>query len=67
MEYVDKETGEVILKFRKAWESNDDGCLDLIMKQWDDREIDNVVDDIDVDELNIVHLTSEEATTNETE
>jgi recombination protein RecA len=67
LEYVDKETGEVILKFRKAWESNDDGCLDLIMKQWDDREIDNVVDDIDVDELNIVHLTSEEATTNETE
>ena len=67
LEYVDKETGEVILKFRKAWESNDDGCLDLIMKQWDDREIDNVVDDIDVDELNIVHLTSEEPTTNETE
>ena len=67
LEYVDKETGEVILKFRKAWEANDDGCLDLIMKQWDDREIDNVVDDIDVDELNIVHLTSEEPTTNETE
>jgi recombination protein RecA len=67
LEYIDKETGEVILKFRKAWESNEDGCLDLIMKQWDDHEIDNIVDDIDVDELNSVELTSEETTINETE
>jgi hypothetical protein len=24
--------GEVIKKFRKAWERNDDGCLDTVMK-----------------------------------
>jgi recombination protein RecA len=51
LEYIDKETGEAILKFRKAWESNEDGCLDLIMKQWDDHLVDNNV--IEVDELNI--------------
>jgi hypothetical protein len=24
--------GEIIKKFRKAWERNDDGCLDHVMK-----------------------------------
>ena len=67
LEYIDKETGEAIAKFRKAWEANEDGCLDLIMKQWDDREVDDVVEDIDADELNNVHTTSEETTTHETE
>jgi hypothetical protein len=37
------------------------------MKQWDDHEVDNVVEDIDADELNNVHTTSEEATIHETE
>ena len=67
LEYIDKETGEAIAKFRKAWEANEDGCLDLIMKQWNDREVDDVVEDIDADELNNVHTTSEETTTYETE
>jgi len=67
LEYIDKETGEAILKFRKAWEANEEGCLDMIMKQWDDHEVDNVVEDIDADELNNVHTTSEEATIHETE
>jgi recombination protein RecA len=67
LEYIDKETGEVILKFRKAWESNEDGCLDLIMKQWDDHIVDDVVEDIEVNELNIDEITSEETTTYETE
>ena len=26
--------GEVIKKFRKAWEKNDDGCLDTVMKDF---------------------------------
>jgi len=26
--------GEVIKKFRKAWEKNDDGCLDIVMKDF---------------------------------
>ena len=27
--------GEIIKKFRKAWERNDDGCLDVVMKDFD--------------------------------
>jgi hypothetical protein len=26
--------GEIIKKFRKAWEKNDDGCLDTVMKDF---------------------------------
>jgi hypothetical protein len=26
--------GEIIKKFRKAWERNDDGCLDTVMKDF---------------------------------
>jgi hypothetical protein len=26
--------GTVIKKFRKAWERNDDSCLDLVMTDW---------------------------------
>lgn len=32
--YVDKSTGEEIKYFRKGWESNTDGCLDLVMSQY---------------------------------
>lgn len=32
--YVDIDTGEQILKFRKAWMQNEDQCLDLIMNQF---------------------------------
>lgn len=35
LSYIGKETGEEILKFRKAWENNEDGCLDMLMEQWD--------------------------------
>ena len=67
LEYIDKETGEAILKFRKAWEANDEGVLDLIMKQWDDKEVDDVIEDIEEEELNIETTLSEELTINETE
>jgi len=67
LEYIDKETGEAILKFRKAWEANDEGVLDLIMKQWDDKEVDDVIEDIEAEELNIETTLSEELTINETE
>ena len=66
LEYIDKETGEAILKFRKAWEANEDEVLDLIMKQWDDHETEDEVIDIDADELNI-DVASEEFTTHENE
>lgn len=32
--YVDIDTGEQILKYRKAWMQNEDQCLDLIMNQF---------------------------------
>jgi hypothetical protein len=64
--YTDKETGEEILQFRKAWERNDNNCLDLIMKQWDDHEVDDVTEDIDVDELNNENTLSEETESYET-
>jgi RecA/RadA recombinase len=51
LEYISAVTGEVITQFRKSWERNDDGCLDLIMKEWDDSKLDA---SYDVDELNIL-------------
>ena len=65
--YTNKETGEEILQFRKAWERNDNNCLDLIMKQWDDHEVDEVTEDIDADELNNENTISEETITYENE
>lgn len=32
--YVDIDTEEEILKYQKAWNNNEDGCLDLVMKQF---------------------------------
>lgn len=34
MQYIDIDTGEVISYFRKGWETNSNGCLDLIMAQF---------------------------------
>ena len=55
-------TGEVLTQFRKAWESNTDGCLDLIMTEWGQK---------DLPELNIqepeVQETLEEEPINENE
>jgi hypothetical protein len=30
--------GEIIKKFRKAWEKNDDGCLDTVMKDFSNQK-----------------------------
>ena len=35
LEYTSPVTGEVVTQFRKAWESNTDGCLDTIMNEWE--------------------------------
>jgi len=35
LEYISPVTGEIIKKFRKAWNRNEDGCLDTIMEEWD--------------------------------
>jgi recombination protein RecA len=31
--------GEIIKKFRKAWEKNDDGCLDTVMKDFGNQKV----------------------------
>lgn len=31
--------GSIIKKFRKAWEANDDGCLDTIMEEFDRKQL----------------------------
>lgn len=36
--FVDKRTGEEILQYRKAWERNEEGCLDTVMKYFEDAE-----------------------------
>ena len=41
LEYVSPVTGEVTTQFRKVWERNQNGCLDTIMQEWDDRKVDD--------------------------
>tara|TARA_R110000765_G_scaffold56716_4_gene111815 strand:- start:886 stop:2016 length:1131 start_codon:yes stop_codon:yes gene_type:complete len=69
LEYNSHVTGEVIKMFRKPWNANKDGALDLIMTEWDDHKVDPVVveEDIDADELNNNTPLSEETTTHEAE
>jgi recombination protein RecA len=39
--------GDVIKKFRKGWERNDDGCLDTVMNEFHNRKIETPVELID--------------------
>lgn len=39
LEYTSLETGEIFKDFRKAWESNKDGRLDMIMKEFGNYEV----------------------------
>ena len=39
LEYTSPVTGEVLTQFRKAWESNTEGCLDLIMTEWGKKDL----------------------------
>ena len=34
LSYTSRVTGEQVKQFRKAWERNDSGCLDTLMKEW---------------------------------
>lgn len=34
LQYVDIDTGEIVLKYRKEWDRNDGGCLDHVMEQF---------------------------------
>tara|TARA_R110000772_G_scaffold8919_2_gene29316 strand:- start:1500 stop:2630 length:1131 start_codon:yes stop_codon:yes gene_type:complete len=42
LEYTSPLTGEVIKMFRKPWNSNKDGALDLIMEEYDDIRVDAI-------------------------
>jgi len=44
LEYTSHVTGEVIKMFRKPWNANKDGALDLIMSEWDDIAVDQLTD-----------------------
>lgn len=59
LEYVSKETGEVVIQFRKAWERNENGCLDMIMQEFDMHETSRSVDDLD-DEVNTTEADATE-------
>ena len=57
LEYTSHVTGEVIKMFRKPWNANKDGALDLIMTEYDDE----VVDAIEViAEEDTLDITTEE-------
>jgi len=45
LEYTSPTTGEVIKMFRKPWNANKDGALDLVMSEWDDEVVDAVEED----------------------
>jgi recombination protein RecA len=53
LEYISKETGEVFKMFRKGWERNDDGALDVIMREFDmhDIQVELADDDIQAEAL----------------
>jgi RecA/RadA recombinase len=42
LEYTSPTTGEVLTQFRKAWERNENSCLDLIMTEWGQKDLPEV-------------------------
>lgn len=46
--------GDEILKYRKAWESNEDGCLDLVMNEITENKylIEKSIEDVNEDSIN---------------
>jgi RecA/RadA recombinase len=59
LEYISKETGEVFKLFRKGWERNDDGCLDVVMNEFDMHDIQVEMDDNDIDAEAIEETTED--------
>jgi hypothetical protein len=41
--------GEVIKQFRKAWESNEDGCLDRVMEEFSKQKSEVSTVDVETD------------------
>jgi uncharacterized protein Usg len=54
LQYITPE-GEEIKQFRKAWEANKDGCLDIVMKNYDkvvEPDVEEVEVEVEVEEDN---------------
>jgi hypothetical protein len=63
LEYTSHVTGEVTTQFRKAWERNEEECLDKIMRDYNEIQVSGEVNhDISEEELNSL---DENSTTNE--
>jgi len=63
LEYTSPVSGEVVVQFRKAWERNDEQCLDKIMDDYNEIQVSGEVNqDITEEELNSL---DENPTTNE--
>jgi len=52
LEYISPVTGEVIKMFRKPWNLNKDGALDLVMSEYDDERVDAPIEEDDLIEHN---------------
>lgn len=53
LEYTSPVTGEVVTQFRKAWERNENDCLDAIMKDYNEIQVSGEIQqDISQEELN---------------
>jgi hypothetical protein len=53
LEYTSHVTGEVIKMFRKPWNANKDGALDLIMNEYDDEVVDAIEEIVEDDTQDI--------------
>jgi RecA/RadA recombinase len=51
LEYISPVTGEVIKMFRKPWNANKDGALDLVMSEYNDQEVDKVEEEIEFNDI----------------
>lgn len=52
--FTSKENGEEIVKFRKAWQSNENGCLDMLMHVYENI---NISTETDAGEINTDDVT----------
>jgi len=55
LEYTSPNTGEVIKMFRKPWNANKDGALDLIMAEYDDEVVDAVPADDTIEPEEVIN------------
>ena len=51
------QSGEEVLKFRKPWEANEDGCLDMLMSEYS--EVKNALDIVNNEEEDVLETVEE--------